>query len=105
MEVYWERVLGPIYRLVGQGFNDQEIAEELNITETDVRGCVLRILKSFGISDRLELVRHAFSTESLRTPGPQDEQEHTAPRMTISEIGIADDGAATGIPSPSSINS
>jgi hypothetical protein len=65
MRVYWERigVLGPIYRLVGQGFNDQEIAGKLNITETKVRGCISWMLTSFEMSDRVDLVRHAFSVE------------------------------------------
>ena len=42
MRVYWERIgmLGPIYRLVGQGFNDREIAKTLNLTEIKVHDCI-----------------------------------------------------------------
>lgn len=38
MRVVWERtgVLYPIYRLVGQGLSDGEIANELNLTELKV---------------------------------------------------------------------
>jgi hypothetical protein len=38
MRVFWERVgvLGPVYRLVGQGFSDRDIAKKLNLTEPSV---------------------------------------------------------------------
>ncbi|MGH9571933.1 MAG: hypothetical protein ACRD40_00165 [Candidatus Acidiferrales bacterium] len=52
-------VLGPIYRLVGQGFNDQEIANELKITEGKVSACICWMLRAFGMPDRLDLVQHA----------------------------------------------
>ena len=39
MRVFWEHVgaLGPVYRLVGQGFSDRDIAKKLNLTEPSVR--------------------------------------------------------------------
>lgn len=65
MRVYWEKigVLGPIYRLVGQGFNDQEIASRLAITEVKVQGCVEWLSRLLGMPDRLDLIRHAHTTE------------------------------------------
>lgn len=65
MRVYWERigVLGPIYRLVGKGFNDREIANKLNITEITVQGCISWMLHSFKMPNRMELARDAFSGE------------------------------------------
>ncbi len=42
MRIYWERigVLSPIYRLVGIGLSNTEIAIRLNLTEPTVQGCV-----------------------------------------------------------------
>jgi hypothetical protein len=61
MRVFWEKVglLGPVYRLVGQGFSDRDIAEKLNLTEVRVRDCVAWILHFLGFTDRTELVRYA----------------------------------------------
>jgi hypothetical protein len=65
MRVYWERigVLGPIYRLVGQGFSDREIASQLKVTEIKVQECVSWMLHSFRMADRIELARDAFHVE------------------------------------------
>jgi DNA-binding NarL/FixJ family response regulator len=52
-------VLGAVYRLVGRGRNDQEIAEELNITEARVHDCVSWMLRYLNTSDRLDLARLA----------------------------------------------
>jgi hypothetical protein len=61
MRVFWEKVglLGPIHRLVGQGFSDRDIAEKLNLTEVRVRDCVAWILHFLGFTNRTELVRYA----------------------------------------------
>jgi DNA-binding NarL/FixJ family response regulator len=70
MRVYWERigVLDPIYRLVGKGLNDPEIANKLNITEIKVQGCISWMLHSFKMPNRMELARDAFSTEHSTQP-------------------------------------
>jgi DNA-binding NarL/FixJ family response regulator len=69
MRVYWERigVLGPIYRLAGNGFNDREIANKLNLAENKVQGCTSWMLHSFRMPNRMELARDAFSTEPPRS--------------------------------------
>jgi DNA-binding NarL/FixJ family response regulator len=52
-------VLRAVYRLVGRGHNDQDIAKELNITEARVHHCVSLMLRYLNMTDRLDLVRHA----------------------------------------------
>jgi hypothetical protein len=61
MRIFWEKVglLAPIYRLVGQGFSDRDIAEKLNLAEIRVQDCVAWILHFLGFTDRTELVRFA----------------------------------------------
>lgn len=63
MRVFWERigVLGPVYRLVGQGFSDRDIADRLNITESKVHGCISWLLRFLRMANRTELVRDASS--------------------------------------------
>jgi DNA-binding NarL/FixJ family response regulator len=61
MQVFWEKIgiLGPVYRLVGRGFSDSEIANNLDITETHVQGCVAWMQHFLCCKDRNELVRDA----------------------------------------------
>lgn len=75
MRVYWERigVLGPIYRLVGKGFNDREIADKLNITEIAVQGCVSWMLRSFKMQ-RMELGSRRFQRGAVRALGALERQ-------------------------------
>jgi len=61
MRVFWEKMgaLGPIYRLVGQGFSDREIATKLNLTELSVQSCIAWILHFLELTNRNELIRYA----------------------------------------------
>lgn len=63
MRTFWGRVgiLLPIYRLVGQGLTDREIASRLNLAEDKVENCISWMLHFLELSDRLELVQHACS--------------------------------------------
>ena len=63
MRVWCEKlgVLGPIYRLVGEGFSDREIAVRLRLSEQVVTNCIAWMLHSFKITDRAKLVADAFS--------------------------------------------
>jgi hypothetical protein len=45
-------VLGPIYRLVGEGLSDREIASRLQLRELVVHNCISWMLHSFKIRDR-----------------------------------------------------
>jgi DNA-binding NarL/FixJ family response regulator len=58
---FWEQtnVLGPIYRLVGEGFNDGDIAVNLNLTEVKVEGCLAWIVHFLELKNRQELVQYA----------------------------------------------
>ena len=46
MRCFWEQigVLEPIYRLVGRGLNDSDIAGKLGVTELSVQSCVAWII-------------------------------------------------------------
>ena len=61
MRAFWEKggILGPVYRLAGQGLSDRETANRLNITELNVQGCVAWILHFLQFTDRKELIRYA----------------------------------------------
>ena len=63
MRNFWERlgILLPVYRLVGRGLSDSEIANELNLTECKVETCISWMLRFLKLTNRLELVRHACS--------------------------------------------
>jgi DNA-binding NarL/FixJ family response regulator len=56
MRVFWKKVgvLGPVYRLVGKGLSDRDIATKLNLTELSVQTCMAWIL-----TNRNELIRYA----------------------------------------------
>jgi DNA-binding NarL/FixJ family response regulator len=60
---YWEQMgsLGPIYRLLGEGLNDREIAKELNFSELNVQSCVVWMLHFIKMRDRQELVVYALA--------------------------------------------
>lgn len=61
MRGLWEQtgVLGPIYRLLGEGLNDDDIAEKLNLTGAKVRGCIAWIVHLLELKSRQELVLYA----------------------------------------------
>jgi DNA-binding NarL/FixJ family response regulator len=63
MRCFWEQMgaLGPIYRLLGKGLNDSDIAKELNLTEVNVQSCVAWMLHFLKMRDRQELVIHALA--------------------------------------------
>ena len=59
--VFWEKVgiLGPVYRLAGQGLSDHEIANRLNTTDLNVQDCVAWISHFLQFADRKELIQYA----------------------------------------------
>ena len=61
MRGFWEKVgvLGPVYRLVGKGLSDRDIATKLNLTELSVQTCIAWILHFLGLTNRDELIRYA----------------------------------------------
>lgn len=67
MRCFWEQtgVLGPIYRGLGQGLNDDGIARKLNLTELTVQSCIAWILHFLNLKNRQELVAYASSARSV----------------------------------------
>ena len=72
MRVHWEKlgILGPVYRLVGRGFSNDEIASQLNITQDSVRRCVAWLMRFGGHSSRAELVLEALAAIPLNSMRP-----------------------------------
>lgn len=63
MRCSWEQigVLGPIYRLLGQGLKRRQDCRELNLTDEKVRSCINWILRLLKLKNRGELVLYASS--------------------------------------------
>jgi hypothetical protein len=61
MRSFWEQigVLGPIYRLLGRGLNNDDIATRLNITQEKVEGCIAWLLHFLALKNRQDLVLYA----------------------------------------------
>lgn len=60
MRSFWEQtgILGPIYRLLGKGLNDDEIAVKLHLSQEKVQACIAWILHFLKLKNRQELVRY-----------------------------------------------
>ena len=71
MRVFCEKlgVLGPIYRLLGEGCSDREIAGRLRLSEPVVTNCIAWMLHSFKFTDRAKLVADAFSAAHASSSG------------------------------------
>jgi DNA-binding NarL/FixJ family response regulator len=54
-------VLGPIYRLLGRGLNNEDIGATLNITQERVEGCIAWLLHFLTLKNRQDLVLYASS--------------------------------------------
>jgi hypothetical protein len=61
MRSFWEQtgVLGPIYRLLAKGLNDNDIAVKLNLPEEKVQDCIAWIVHFLKLNNRQELVLYA----------------------------------------------
>lgn len=61
MRCFWEQigVLGPIYRLLGRGMDDGDIAVRLQLTEEHVQGCISWLIQFLKLKDRRELALYA----------------------------------------------
>ncbi len=58
-----------IISLVGEGFKNQQIADQLYISEVTVRHHLTSIYKKLGVADRLELVIYAYQNSLAQIPG------------------------------------
>ena len=63
MRCFWEQtgVLGPIYQLLSQGFDDGVIAKKLNLTEVTVQTCIAWLVHFLYLKNRRDLVAYASS--------------------------------------------
>lgn len=63
MRVFWEQtgILLPLYRLIGTGLTDRDIAARLRITEAKVNGCETWLLRFLKLPNRQQLVHYASS--------------------------------------------
>jgi DNA-binding NarL/FixJ family response regulator len=52
-------VLGPIYRSLGLGLNDSEIAKKLGLAEVNVQNCIAWVLHFLKVKNRQQLVLYA----------------------------------------------
>jgi DNA-binding NarL/FixJ family response regulator len=67
MQVFWESigVLGPIYRLVGKGLADAEIASRLNLSDLTVESCIAWLLHFLKLTSRKDLVLYASTAARI----------------------------------------
>jgi DNA-binding NarL/FixJ family response regulator len=56
-----------VVRLAADGMRNQEIGENVRLTEHTVRNYLFRIFEKLGISSRVELVLYAFSRQDIET--------------------------------------
>jgi DNA-binding NarL/FixJ family response regulator len=65
MRCHWERlgVLGSIYKLLGRGLCDHEIAQQLNIDDSIVRDCTSWLMHFLKCHSWAELVRYASTAQ------------------------------------------
>lgn len=61
MQRSWEQadVLGPIYRLPGQGLDDKDIARKVKLAEVNVQTCIASRVHFLKLTNRQDLVLYA----------------------------------------------
>ena len=61
MRCHWESIglLGPVYRGVGHGLSDGDIATNLGVQEATVQSCIAWLLHFLSFTQRNELVAYA----------------------------------------------
>lgn len=61
MQAYFESIgmLGPVYRMAGQGLTNRQIASKLNVTEIRVESCIAWTMRFLHLTERAQLVTDA----------------------------------------------
>ena len=61
MQAFWERVgmLGPVYRLAGNGLSDHDIGIALKQPDERVQSCIAWLIRFLNLSSRSELVLYS----------------------------------------------
>jgi DNA-binding NarL/FixJ family response regulator len=64
MRSFWEQisVLGPIYRLLGAGLNDDNIAMKLSLPGEKVQNCKAWMLRFLKLKNRQELALYSSTS-------------------------------------------
>ena len=77
MRVFWEKLglLGPVYRLLGRGFSDADIARKLNVGEPRVQGCISWMLHFMHFATRKELVLYASPAPPVIRPAEAHDEK------------------------------
>jgi DNA-binding NarL/FixJ family response regulator len=69
MKNHWESlgILGPVYRGLGRGLSDREMATDLHVSETSVASCVDWLLRFLKLTNRRGLMRRAHRARVIKT--------------------------------------
>lgn len=61
MQAYWERlgILGPVYRLLGEGLSNHDISKQLNLRDSTIDSCVAWLVVFLNYTNRVDLVVRA----------------------------------------------
>lgn len=70
--------------LVTEGFNNREIARELNLKENTVKKSLLRVYDKVGVSNRVELVLYALSHSQVvrNSKARRNDRSSSSPQFT-----------------------
>ncbi len=60
-----------VVQAVAEGLTNREIAQDLGLTEHTVKGYLYRIFEKLGVSTRVELALHAFSSVQVQPAKPK----------------------------------
>jgi len=77
-----------VMRLVAEGLQNREIAEELKLSEHTIKNYLFHIFDKLGVSSRVELVLYAVSSaKSVQTAAVQSDKQERKP---VASVKIAD---------------
>jgi DNA-binding NarL/FixJ family response regulator len=97
-----------VVRLLAEGKQNREIANELKLSEHTVRNYLFHIFDKLGVSSRIELALYAVSnTNGMPPPGVQSEGKDSEPAGDLEMAGklLTDAGNGSGAKSSRSLGS
>ena len=65
-----------VVRLLGEGLQNREIAQELNLSEHTIKNHLFHIYDKLGVSSRVELILYAVSSTRRMLSGDVESEEH-----------------------------
>lgn len=94
-----------VVRLLAEGLQNRDIAQELKLSEHTVKNYLFHIFDKLGVSSRVELVLYAVSsTKRMQTPGVKSVELESEPDSDV-EIAVkllTDAGEGSGVSSSQS---